>query len=124
VRRLRPLGPLFDAELSDDEAMEVFRARKLQGTADEAMFLAQREMVIELRKQNGLVGNMQASLNNHLDKHPVNEIVEAHLEDAHDARVTARFIKKAGGWGTAGLALLITVFGGAMTVLQIIQLSR
>jgi hypothetical protein len=114
---------LFDDQISDDEALELFRTRKASGTHEEVMFMASREMVFTIERQNGLVGQMQATLNKHLDRHPASELVQGHLDDARDAAVTARFIKRAGGVGTAGLALLVAGFGLVLTVLQIVELA-
>lgn len=114
---MRPLGPLFDEELSDDEARILFRARKAEGAVDETMFMAEREIVIQLRRQNGNFTQLTTSMTNHLDKHPANEVIQAHLDDAHDAAVTSRFIRKAGGLGTVVLGMLISLWGVCITTL-------
>ncbi len=121
---MRPLGALFDTELSDDEALGLFRVRRTEGTADEAMFLFARATVNHLETLNGTTEKLARTLTNHLDQHPTNELVQDHLDDSRDAAITTRFIKRAGGWGTALLVTLTSGLGGTILVLQIVQAFR
>ena len=114
---MRPLGPLFDPELSDIEAQELYLQRRPEG--DVTMFMALREVVMHLEKNNGLVRELAAAIRNHLDQHPANELVQEHLDDAHDTAVGVRFIKRMGGVGTVVLGVLVSAFGMLSVLLQV-----
>lgn len=114
---MRPLGPLFDPELSDIEAQTLYLDRRPDG--DVTMFMALREVVMHLGLQNGLVAELAAAIRKHLDRHPASEVVQEHLNDARDTAVGVRFIKRMGGAGTVVLGVLVSVFGMLSVLLQI-----
>lgn len=119
---MRPLGPLFDPELSDLEAQKLYLDRSPNG--DVTMFMATREVVMHLETQNGLISELAGSIHKHLDKHPANEIVQLHMDEAHDTAVGVAFIKRMGGVGNAVLLGVVSIFGATLTILQIIQLAQ
>ena len=118
---MRPLPPLYDLELSDDEAIELFRARKAVGTADEAMFLCQREQNRHMAEQNGRIEKFAGVLYKHLDGHPVSELVAKHLDRSRDADVREQLVIQVAGKAPLILGLFVSVATGALLTIQILD---
>lgn len=86
--------------------------------------MALRAVVAHLEKHNGLVSRMQNTLNKHLEGHPVSETVNTHLADARDSSVRTEFVQRVGGFGQALIMVIVSIFGGILVGLQIVEMAQ
>jgi hypothetical protein len=118
----RRLPPMFDSELSTDEALNLYRRAVVDGGAGEAQFLCMREMSQHIEEQNGNFTRLTETVVNHLTSHPVNERVTQHLQDTHDNDQQElgrrRLLDSTGTAGNKMLAIMMAICTLALAALQ------